>query len=174
MPIAGGYKYYDQDCTNFVSQCLYAGGMDQDNTWWSKLATSGSGASTWRNDSTAWINANALKDYLKNNNKAKKIGSWAQRDTPYATQYIDNSANLTSSNTGKTVLFYDWDGDGVMNHAAFFVVNNAKSLETEDDGNVTGDLINQHTENRKHAIWHGDKRNTDAKTTEIHGFELNV
>ena len=28
-----GYNVYSRDCTNFVSQCLYAGGLSQDSTW---------------------------------------------------------------------------------------------------------------------------------------------
>ena len=169
-PITGGYNDYGgSDCTNYVSQCVFAGGLAQDSIWYSKLQTSGSGAGTWRNDSTAWTLADGFKNYLKNNNKATKIGGWSQSGQYGTNKYQDNSANLTSSNAGKTVLFYDWGGEGTMNHAAFFVKNNAKS-EDSQDGGATGDLINQHSGFRKHAIWHGDKRNEDRKTTEIYAF----
>ena len=74
-PIAGGYNNYgDSDCTNYVSQCLYAGGMQQDSIWNSKLYTSGTGVSTTRKDSTAWTLADGLKNYLKDNKKATKLG----------------------------------------------------------------------------------------------------
>lgn len=173
-PIAGGYNNYgDSDCTNYVSQCLYAGGMQQDSIWNSKLYTSGTGVSTTRKDSTAWTLADGLKNYLKDNKNATKLGGWAKADTQYGKKYADNNSSLTIYNTGKTVLFYDWDTDGKMNHAALFVVDNAKSLDTAD-GNVTGDLINQHSSFRKHAIWHADKRNAHAKTTTIYAFALNV
>jgi len=156
------YSYYDgADCANFVSQCLHNGGMVPN--------------STWTYNSTAWVNANALKNYLKNG-YATKIGSWSKygSSAPYKTYaYINNSSNLTSSNAGKVVLFYDWEGDGTMNHAAFFVKNNATTSSTSLDGNVTGDLINQHSVNRKHVIWNADKRNQYRSTTRIYAFEIN-
>ena len=104
------YNFYkDKDCANFVSQCLYSGKMKQDKVWYTtkKLGKF--------YGSTAWVNADALKNYLKNNVGAKKLGSWTKDGTggkypSYA--YVDNSANLTASNTGKVVIFYDWTGDG--------------------------------------------------------------
>jgi hypothetical protein len=73
----------------------------------------------------------------------------------------------------KVVLFYDWDGDGTMNHAALFVANNSSTYDTTADGNVTGDLINQHTTNRQRVIWNADKRNSYRTTTRIYAFEIN-
>lgn len=45
-------KYEGADCANFVSQCLYAGGLSTDAQWYK--------------DSYAWINANGLRQYLIN------------------------------------------------------------------------------------------------------------
>lgn len=157
------YSYYDgADCANFVSQCLMAGGMTTN--------------STWTMNSTAWINADALKNYLRDNNLATKIGSWSKNGTPepYKTYaYIDNSANMTASDVGRVVVFYDWESDGIMNHAALFVANNSATWDSTADGNVTGDLINQHTKNRKRVIWNADKRNDRALYTRIYAFRIN-
>lgn len=167
--IAGGYNSYSNDCTNFVSQCLEAGGLEQDDEWYSRVSSTGI-VSSVRKDSRTWTVADDLKEYLKNN-VATKIGSWSRNGVDGTNKYVDNSSNLTSSNEGKTVLFYDWDSDGQMNHAAFFVKNNSKSLDSDDNG-ARGDLINQHSGDRKRAIWHGDERNTHRKTTRIYAFEL--
>ena len=61
-----------------------------------------------------------------------------------------------------------------MNHAAFFVVDNALTSDTVSDGRVTGDLINQHSDYRKHVIWNANKRNAYASDTKIYAFQLNV
>lgn len=45
------YQYFaGSDCANFVSQCLYAGGLGTDGTWYAY--------------SSAWVNAKALHRYL--------------------------------------------------------------------------------------------------------------
>lgn len=49
------YSVYDHnDCANFASQALAAGGLPTDKTW--------------KKDSTAWINARALEEYLLDKN----------------------------------------------------------------------------------------------------------
>lgn len=128
-----------------------------------------------RYDTTAWVRADALKNYLRDNRGATKIGSWQRNATISGFySYTNNSANLTNSNKGKTVIFYDWDGDWQINHSAFFVVDNTLTSNTSLDGNVTGDLINQHSNYNKHVIWNADKRNGYAKSTLIYAFQLSV
>lgn len=167
---SSGYNFYkDKDCANFVSQCLYSGKMKQDKVWYTtkKLGKF--------YGSNAWVNADALKNYLKNNVGAKKLGSWTEKGTsgPYPSYaYVDNSANLTASNTGKVVVFYDWTGDGEMDHSALYVVDNADTSDKILDGDVKGDLINSHTKNRYHVIWHRNKANETRDTTRIYAFEL--
>lgn len=52
---SSAYSIYDHnDCANFASQALAAGGMD---------AT----GSTWKKDSTTWIRATELRNYLRDN-----------------------------------------------------------------------------------------------------------
>lgn len=54
------HSYAPNDCANFVSQCLYAGGIPMDNTWYA------SGSSVLYGSDT-WVGANALYNYMKNN-----------------------------------------------------------------------------------------------------------
>ncbi len=165
---SSAYHEYSSDCTNFVSQCLYSGKMKQDKVWYTtkKLGKF--------YGSTEWVNANALKNYLKNNVGAKKLGSWTKKGTSgqypsYA--YVDNSSNLTTKNTGKVVIFYDWTGNGTMNHAAFYVADNAVSKEKQDKG-ATGDLVNAHTRNRYRTVWNMDRLSSKNDGVRIYAFEL--
>ena len=173
-----GYNYYSgSDCTNFTSQTLYAGGLSMDSTWKSYVIFSTN--TPHRTDSATWKNANKLKNYLKNSGIATKVGSWSKNGTgePYRTYaYVNNSNNLTSSNKGKTVLFYDWEGDGTMNHSAFLVANNASSTLSYEG---SGDLINQHSTNRKKVLWRPDYRQSYTEseyvyTTRVYAFQLDV
>ena len=100
-----GYNVYSRDCTNFVSQCLYAGGLSQDSTW--KSIPNWHGNTVVRVDSTQWVNANSLKEYLKTSGRGTKIGSWSLKGSPspYLTfAYVNDSSNLSSSRTGKVVF----------------------------------------------------------------------
>lgn len=175
--LGSGYSYFgDHDCTNFVSQCLYAGGLSQDSTWYSYVEWHSNVPS--RVNSNAWVNANALKNYLKDSGKATKIGSWSKNGTPQPYQtyaYVKNSNNLTTSNAGKVILFYDWEGEGTMNHSAFFVLNNATSTISYEG---SGDLINQHSPLRKKVLWRPDLRQSNGNSTylystRVYGFQLN-
>lgn len=169
-----GYNYYSNDCTNFVSQCFYTGGLSQDSTWRSYVTYSVN--TPTRHDSTAWTVAESFKNYVRDTGRAWKLGSSTLNGTPdpyLSYPYTNNSANLVSTNAGRTVIFYDWDGDGTMNHAAIYVVNNGSSTYS---GEGSGDLIDQHTSNRKHVLWRPDRRQSSSKkyTTRVYAFQLNV
>lgn len=163
------YHYYDgADCTNFVSQCLYSGKLTKETGVWDTYV--GSDGKYWGR--TNWVNANSFKDYLKTRG-ATKIGNWQKTATLSGFySYTNNSANLTDSNKGRTVIFYDWDGDWTIDHSALFVVNNGETWHNTLDGDVTGDLTDQHSTNYKHLIWNADKRNRQRSTTLIYAFQL--
>ncbi|MCI8331321.1 MAG: hypothetical protein HFE78_00625 [Clostridiales bacterium] len=163
------YKSYSADCTNFVSQCLAAGGLAQTDNWWYKKGVVGTLFDT---HSHAWSVADDLKNYMKNDLKAERmVGQWKKREAfdsngkrlCYA--YRDNSANILGYHA--EVIFYDWQDDGHIDHASFVVGTN-----TAYDGTGYGDLINQHTTNRQHTVWHLDDYNTSRDTTAIYGFRL--
>lgn len=64
------YPNYDKrggDCTNFTSQCLFAGGLKRDNTWYCYRTNH---YSPFRfNASTAWVNANEQYKHLTRKGK---------------------------------------------------------------------------------------------------------
>jgi hypothetical protein len=175
------YNHYGADCTNFVSQILYAGGLSQDSTWYSTVTEYGD--KSLRTDSAAWTNADTFKNYIKT--KSEKIGQWSKNamTTPFKTYaYVNNSANLSSENVGKVVIFYDWNADNEMDHAAFYVANERESQYKNYDGGFyegVGDLIDQHSNNRKRVMWRPDYRQEsdpnqvdEVMTTRVHAFEL--
>ncbi|URZ08951.1 amidase domain-containing protein [Clostridium felsineum] len=54
------YSNYDNDdCTNFVSQCLFYGGMPQDSTWYK--------------DSTSWINVESFANYFTQGGRGNSL-----------------------------------------------------------------------------------------------------
>jgi len=51
------YIYDGGDCTNFVSQCVYAGGLPETSSWYYYGS---------KNVSASWIMAQSFRDYYKN------------------------------------------------------------------------------------------------------------
>lgn len=94
------YKKFDVDCTNFVSQCLSAGGMPmdfaprKDRGWWYRFQ-----GPSW---SYSWAVAHALRWYLENSGRAKSV------------------ANPQELMIGD-VICYDWDGNGRWEHNTIVV-----------------------------------------------------
>lgn len=149
------------DCTNFVSQCLDAGGLPQNSNW----------KYNGRSNSTAsWYGADSLKNYLKYTYGAEQLVSkWTKSGYGSSYAYVNNSSNLDGD--GDEVIFYDWTDDGKIDHAAFCVGTGF------DSGAVIptisfdyGDLINQHTTDRKRVLYHLDEHNAQRNTTAIYAF----
>lgn len=160
------HKYFTRggNCTNFVSQCMYAGGVKTDSTW---NFTQGV-VSTYNTYTRAWTVADELKNYIKINlggerlvSKWKKYGDSSQG----VYGYVNNSNNLT--NTGIEIVFYDWQDDGIIDHSSI-VVGTGNSL----DGTGYGDLVDQNSTDRKQTLWHLDSYNSNKKTTAIYAFRL--
>jgi hypothetical protein len=126
------------DCTNYISQCLWAGGapmrgMGNPATgWWYRFGKSPS----W---SYSWTMAHGLKNYLstsKTGLRAIKVNS------VYDLQIGD-------------VICYDFDGDGHWQHNGIIVGHDATGTP----------LINTHTYNRAHHPW--DLADSPAYTPQI-------
>lgn len=73
---SSNYVYFTFDCTNFISQCLYAGGIKQhvgsaytDTCWYYKTST---------NRSSSWTGANEFYKYINStvSKISKSNGSW--------------------------------------------------------------------------------------------------
>ncbi|SHM73807.1 Putative amidase domain-containing protein, partial [Caldanaerovirga acetigignens] len=65
------------------------------------------------------------------------------------------------------LLFYDWEGDGEINHVSIYVANG-----TDPNSGYSGALVDQHTTNRYHAIWSLSYYNEDRETTNIYPVTL--
>ena|GEM_PF-2577499 len=105
-PYYSSFEGNGGDCANFVSQALFAGGLDMTSKWYSyqainTKAAGGTGAQP--GVSYAWIRANELYNYVHSN-----ISNDVRRgDT------IDNGSFAIGD-----LLFYDWNGDAKIDHCA--------------------------------------------------------
>jgi hypothetical protein len=142
------YKYWKQDCANFVSQSLRAGGMPNDYSggWvWGY-------SRHWYGDTNtaSWSAALNLVQYLDGSNRG-----WIE-------SYAHNmKARYTSAYYGD-VYAYEWgDDDGKMDHVAVAsgwgtFANYYDSAKDKNYRSVTegyGDYMSQHTTDRDYAPW---------------------
>jgi cell wall-associated NlpC family hydrolase len=135
------------DCTNYVSQCLFAGGLPMDYTgrrdsgWW-YMGYAG-GAERW---SYSWAVAHSLRQYMAS-------GSRPPRGMPK-----EDPRELDIGD----VIFYDWDGDGRWQHSAIVTGR-------DRDG---WPLVNAHTSDSKRRFW--DYRDSYAWSTRTRYAFLHV
>lgn len=117
------YKKFENDCTNFISQCLHVGGApmrgypNRGNGWWFQN-------SNW---SFSWSIANTLRMYLGNSStglRAKEVSSPDQLSLG-------------------DVICYDFEGDGRFNHNTIVTGKDAFGMP----------LVNAHTYNSRMRYW---------------------
>lgn len=117
------FKSFDVDCTNYVSQCLYAGNApmtgypNRSKGWWMR-------DSSW---SYSWTVAHALRWYLPN----AKSGLRARE--------VKDPGELQLGD----VICYDFQGDGRFDH---------NTIVTAKDENGMP-LVNAHTANSRMRYW---------------------
>lgn len=118
------YPLYANDCTNFISQCLRAGGirmvgMPKPGTgWWYRNHS---------NSSYSWRVAHALRRFLP----SPKTGIKAEE--------VPSPKDLTLGD----IIVYDFEGDGVWNHCTIVVAK-------DENGEP---LVNAHTVNSRKRYW---------------------
>lgn len=94
------FRAFADDCTNFISQCLLAGGMPmevtgrRDKGWWYLGPNE-----QW---SYSWAVAHSLRWYLETSGRAEKRDGARQLDLG-------------------DIIVYDWDGDGTWQHNTMVV-----------------------------------------------------
>jgi cell wall-associated NlpC family hydrolase len=121
------FRSFSVDCTNYVSQVLYAGGIPMNYTgktntgWW--YSGNGGKDDKW---SYSWAVAHSLRWYLAAG-KGIKVES------------VKSARELEPGD----VICYDWDGDGVWQHNTVVVGHNG-------DGQP---LVNAHTNNSQNRYW---------------------
>jgi Putative amidase domain len=145
------------DCTNFVSQALYAGGINM------RTSPTYSGDAAWY--------------MVKKRNRWSYAASWvnAEQQSTFMLQYLRGVSQVASYYglaPGTTaadhaaqgdVVLYDWNNDGVYDHEAIV----AASDGTNPDGTTNWDLVDAHTNNRYHAYWTLAQYNASWATTRI-------
>jgi cell wall-associated NlpC family hydrolase len=135
------YPNYGDDCTNFVSQALHAGGYPFHGTNgsttnyhnWFMSNTLG-----WWNYSHTWTVAPDLLNFLY-------YDSPGGSPVAYKAPYQGSSSGASNGD----VIFYDWgDGKGVS-HDAIQV-----GYGTDPSSGWVGTLVDAHNTDHYHAIWH--------------------
>ncbi|MDC3413630.1 amidase domain-containing protein [Aquibacillus sp. 3ASR75-11] len=117
------YKQFDVDCTNYISQCLYAGGApmrgapSRSTGWWYQQ----------ENWSYSWAVAHSLRWYLSGSNQGLK---GKEVEDPKTLQPGD-------------VICYDFEGDGRFDHSTIVVAKDKSEMP----------LVNAHTTNSRHRYW---------------------
>ena len=154
--------FTDNDCASFVSYSLRDGGG---------YAQAGVGGST--TDDHNWY----LR-YLVNGGW-QYTHSWSVANDLYWFQiYHYPGGGLYGVVDGSTsawhdglsvgdLVFYDWDSNGVMNHVSIQV-----AYGTDPNGGWTGDLVDAHSSNRRHAYWALRPYNSQWATTRIYLVDI--
>ncbi|TQS76561.1 amidase domain-containing protein [Ornithinibacillus gellani] len=117
------YEHFDVDCTNYISQCLHAGGAPmhgapvREKGWWYS-------GKSW---SFSWSVANAMRWYLSAaNNGLQGVA-------------VESADQLLPGD----VICYDFQGDGRWDHTTIVVNKDAYGMP----------LVNAHTDNSRNRYW---------------------
>jgi hypothetical protein len=144
------------DCTNFVSQALYAGGIAM------RTSPQYSGNAAWYmlkakhrwSYALPWVNAQDNSIFLLQHLPGV---------TQVASYYGIAPGQMAADNAAQgDIVLYDFNNDGVYDHEA---------IVTASDGTINGatnwDLVDAHTNNRHHAYWTLAQYNASWATTRI-------
>jgi hypothetical protein len=117
------FKSFDVDCTNYISQCLNAGGApmqgysNRSKGWWMRN----------NNWSYSWSVANSMRLYLP----GSKVGLRAKE--------VNSPSQLLPGD----VICYDFQGDGRFDHTTIVTAKDAEGMP----------LVNAHTTNSRRRYW---------------------
>lgn len=131
------FANFDVNCTNYISQCLFAGGAPinytgtRDSGWWYKGYVGGREA--W---SYSWTVAAALERHLRTSRNGLRG------------EVLDRPEQLQLGD----VILYDWDGNGHFQHSTIVTAFDAGGMP----------LVNAHTTPSRHRYW--DYKNSHAWT----------
>lgn len=123
------YELFEVNCTNYVSQCIFAGNAPMNYTgkrgsgWWYKGRTNGQ--EWW---SYSWAVSNALNHYLST---ARKSGLQAVT--------VQSAEELQLGD----VITYDWNGDGRFEHSTIVTAFDSAGQP----------LVNANTVASRHRYW---------------------
>ncbi len=123
------YELFEVNCTNYVSQCVFAGEAPMNYTgkresgWWYKGRTGGQ--ESW---SYSWAVSNALQLYLS-----------FPRSTGMRATTVESASELSLGD----VITYDWSGDGRFQHTTVVTAFDADGMP----------LVNANTVPSRHRYW---------------------
>ncbi|MEO3946486.1 amidase domain-containing protein [Gorillibacterium sp. CAU 1737] len=129
---------FEVDCSNYVSQCIFAGGAPmnytnrRDSGWWY-----GGMKGNQENWSYSWAVADSLRRYLS-----------ASRSSGLRAVRVDTPQELEPGD----VISYSWKGDGRYGHSTVVTARDEAGMP----------LVNAHTVSSKHRYW--DYRDSYAWT----------
>ncbi|WP_249717631.1 amidase domain-containing protein [Paenibacillus sp. J45TS6] len=132
------FEEFDVNCTNYISQCLFAGGAPinytgrRESGWWYRGYVGG--RELW---SFSWAVSHSLQNYL------------AHARTGLTATLVDSPSELQLGD----VIFYDWDGDGRYQHSTIVTGFDAGGMP----------LVNANTVSSRHRYW--DYKDSYAWTT---------
>jgi hypothetical protein len=137
------YKQYEQDCANFVSQVLRAGGMPDDESGDYKWYYNTNGF-LWDTHSDSWSIARHLATYLDRSGRGTVVSMAHDMDNKYTPALAGD------------VYAYEWgDDDGHLDHVSassgYGDFANTDGYEGMTGG--YGDYMSQHTTDRDYAPW---------------------
>ncbi|OEF98987.1 hypothetical protein BHF71_09870 [Vulcanibacillus modesticaldus] len=121
------FRHFEDDCTNYVSQCLFAGGAPMTyaanrSGWWYK--GNGSKSDSW---SFSWTVAHNLRWFLEVNKRG------------LTATVVSSAGQLTIGD----VICYDFDGDGKWQHNTIVTAIDSSGMP----------LVNAHSINSKKRYW---------------------
>ena len=117
------YQNFEVNCTNFISQCLHAGGAsmrgypNRSAGWWMQQ----------KNWSYSWSVANAMKSFLTNSTAGLQA------------EIVHSPEQLMPGD----VICYDFQGDGRYDHTTFVVAKDQENMP----------LVNAQTYNSRMRYW---------------------
>ncbi|MBJ6362795.1 amidase domain-containing protein [Paenibacillus sp. GCM10012307] len=132
------YEEFEVNCTNYISQCLFAGRVPMDYTgrrgtgWWYKGRDNGN--EWW---SYSWAVSNALQSFLA-----------GRRTTGLRAIAVNAPDQLKLGD----VIVYDWNGDGRFQHSTIVTAFDVDGMP----------LVNANTVSSRHRYW--DYRDSYAWT----------
>ncbi|WEG12158.1 amidase domain-containing protein [Pullulanibacillus sp. KACC 23026] len=138
------YPKFEVDCTNYVSQCLKAGGApmshigEKGKGWWCR----------GKDCSYSWSVANALRWFLASDGNS--VGAVT----------VEEPEELVPGD----VICYDWEGDGKWNH-------NTIVTGQDRDGMP---LVNAHTYNSRNRYWAYEDSPAYTENTQYKFFHINA
>lgn len=132
------FELFEVNCTNYVSQCVFAGNAPMNYTskresgWWYKGRNKGS--EWW---SYSWAVSNAMTNYLS-----------APRSSGLSAEVVPSAEDLQLGD----VITYDWNGDNRFQHSTIVTAFDSFGMP----------LVNANTVSSRHRYW--DYRDSYAWT----------